>query len=468
MNNVRFFTILLCALLSISALSGQEVTISQEVLLKDESAYSLLGKIDDRILLLKNKPYSQELSIYDEGLTFVQSVPIDLEQNREYLLGVTRSDYDFTLIYTYRDRETKFVKASKFNKKGDLLLTDTIEVLPNELMDGYYALKSSDDERFIVLYQFTRDRSIKMFLYDCREMKVERLNEIEINEINAKRDFRAIEVSNSGDIYIVFERYGYKFKLRDHFLQLLEINRDGSTFESKIPMSNRYKIDVKIVVDNYNNNAKLVGLYGSEYDNVSEGYFVSDLETVKYIPYSNDREDIIINQNVHLMHGLENYRLMDVVLRRDGGTVLVIEKNLEFFRSSPYGRDPLGGYRTGIVDYIAEDILVINAKPNGEIAWKSVLPKRQISQDDNGVYSSYFLFITNSKLHFIFNDEIKTNNTVSEYVLNPLGIYERNAVLSTVNQKLKLRIKSAIQTSADSFVMISERSNRLNIVKVQY
>ena len=460
---ISFFTLLIAA-----SLQGQEVTISQEVILKDESAYSLLGKVDDHILLLKNKSYAQELSIYDEGLTFIQSVLIDLEENREYLLGVTRSDYDFTIIYTYRDRDVRYVKASKFNKNGNLLFTDTIETLPNELMDGYYELKASENERYVVLYEFSRDRSIKLHLYDCQEMKVVRLNEIEVDEISARRDFRSIEVSNKGDIFIVFERYGYKFRLSDHYLHMLELNRDGNVYESKIPMNDRYKIDVKIIVDNFNNQTKLVGLYGSEFDNVSEGYFISDLNHIKYVPYSNDREDIIINQNVHLMHGLENYRLMDVVLRQDGGTVLVIEKNLEFFRSSPYGRDPLGGYRTGIVDYIAEDILVINAMPNGEIAWKSILPKRQVSQDDNGVYSSYFLFQTDSKLHFIFNDEIKTNNTVSEYVLNPIGVYERNAVLSTVNQKLKLRIKSAIQTSANTFLMISERNNRLNIVKVKY
>jgi len=84
------------------------------------------------------------------------------------------------------------------------------------------------------------------------------------------------------------------------------------------------------------------------------------------------------------------------------------------------------------------------------------------------VFSSYFLFKTPSRLRIIYNDEIKRNNTVSEYVMDPLGNFERNSLLSTEYQKLKLRFRDAVQTSSNTLLVPSERNFKLSLVKIEY
>ena len=68
----------------------------------------------------------------------------------------------------------------------------------------------------------------------------------------------------------------------------------------------------------------------------------------------------------------------------------------------------------------------------------------------------------------MYNDEIKNNNTVSEYVLDPLGNTERKSVLSTEYQNLRLRFSQAIQTGSASLIVPSEKNWKMNMVKIEY
>jgi hypothetical protein len=111
---------------------------------------------------------------------------------------------------------------------------------------------------------------------------------------------------------------------------------------------------------------------------------------------------------------------------------------------------------------------VFSIHPNGKEHWKKILRKKQFSQDDGAYYSSFFVFKSPSELRFIFNDEIKMDNTVSEYILNPIGENERNIVMNTEYQKLKLRFQEAIQISTRDFLVPSERNSKFNLVKVSF
>ena len=96
------------------------------------------------------------------------------------------------------------------------------------------------------------------------------------------------------------------------------------------------------------------------------------------------------------------------------------------------------------------------------------MPKRQYSNDDEAVYSSYFLFKNPSALRILYNDEIRNENTVSEYILNGAGDITRRSLMSTDNQKLKLQIKNAVQISSNEVVIPSVRGKKLKLVRLTY
>ncbi len=133
---------------------------------------------------------------------------------------------------------------------------------------------------------------------------------------------------------------------------------------------------------------------------------------------------------------LMDYNLDKLILRSDGGAILIAEQyyveerirnNSPFYggypgfgyggiRSSfynPYGYNSYGNNRP---DYYFHynDIIVLNIRPDGDIEWSARIPKRQLSTNDNGVNSSYAQCTIADKLFFIYNEDarnLKRNKT---------------------------------------------------------
>ena len=121
-----------------------------------------------------------------------------------------------------------------------------------------------------------------------------------------------------------------------------------------------------------------------------------------------------------------------------------------------------------MVDYYIEDILVFDFDKSGDLSWSDVLHKKQFSQDDGAVYSSYFLMKNPSSVRLVYNDDIKQETTVSEYVLSPSGNSERNSLFTTDYQGLQLRFRDGVQVSSNEILVPSERQGKIRVVKLSY
>ena len=146
----------------------------------------------------------------------------------------------------------------------------------------------------------------------------------------------------------------------------------------------------------------------------------------------------------------------------------------EFSRRSSYGNSvsSRGNFgpnaRRGWVDYYNEDIIVTSFSADKTVDWTKILYKKQFSQDDEAIFSSYFIMKTPSRLRLVYNDEIKRSNTVSEYIMDPGGWIKRNSLLSTSQQDLKLRFRDALQISSNEIIVPSETNYNLSLVKITY
>jgi hypothetical protein len=119
---------------------------------------------------------------------------------------------------------------------------------------------------------------------------------------------------------------------------------------------------------------------------------------------------------------LYNYSLDDLILRSDGGAVLVAEQYFveqETYRDYyPGGFYPYGGfyspfyynrYNNYQTDYYYNynDIIVVNIRPTGEIEWAARIPKFQETRNDGGYYSSYAMSTVRDRFYFLFNDDAR-------------------------------------------------------------
>ena len=87
-----------------------------------------------------------------------------------------------------------------------------------------------------------------------------------------------------------------------------------------------------------------------------------------------------------------NFAIKKICFKEDGSCLVFMENSKELSRR-PYFNNTMDNSGLGTmrwVDYYFEDIFVASFGPNGEKQWENILRKKQFSQDDDGLYSSFY------------------------------------------------------------------------------
>ena len=324
--------------------------------------------------------------------------------------------------------------------------------------------------------EIENERIVQTFAFDLKNRELLWQSKFEFPDINFREEYRKTIISNNGTMFLIFEKNNYRFRVEEHHMDIMRYDRVGKKFDlASIPITEFITYDAYFQYDNVNQKLNIIGLYSDRNSSTTDGIYQILMDGVDM----SKQKLSIIDYNEELIadfHGkynpkkesLYNLDVQDVVLREDGGLLLIAEENKEFERLS-YGarRDYYSGSRYS-VDYYYEDIILISIHPDGNSHWQKLLPKRQYSNDDDAVYSSYFLFKNPSFLRILYNDEIRNENTVSEYILNGAGDISRRSLMSTDNHKLRLQIKNAVQISTNELVVPSVRGKKLKLVRLRY
>src|SRR5690606_23786099 len=182
--------------------------------------------------------------------------------------------------------------------------------------------------------------------------------------------------------------------------------------------------DMHCVVDNMQNHLVMAGLFNEKPAGKSRGLYLATVGMadgdvrLRTVLFDEDILQNVYGKEVSSSKGVTNFSVQDIVPRQDGGALVIAEMAKEYSRRPNLpGRRDFGYPRGGWVDYYYEDMIVFSLHPNGAKHWSAVLHKKQYSQDDDAMYSSYFLFRTPERIRLLFNDEIRQENMVSEYVI---------------------------------------------------
>jgi hypothetical protein len=461
-------------LLSINLCTAQKVTISNEVNVKFDKEYEIVGELEDRVVLYRESGNDKSYTYFDDKLRKIYDRDIVLETKRAKVMANIPYDSTIHMLYNY-SLDSNFTAIRRYDKTGLCLDTTIIYYSSSRRQYDDYKLASSEDRKSTLILNFDYKNGMTFNLLDHQSLSLTASFLIPIEDKRNIDNFVSLELSNDGLVYLLFEKYNSKFNRDRHEFYLLSMNLNtGEFIEELIPCRDVVTVDVKTKYDNKNGVYNIIGLYSEKDRNSAEGVFHFRksgifLDTVNYILLN--EFDGLFYQELYkdkIKEQLENHQIKNIQFTNDGGVILLSEHNKVFSRRSPfqgYGNAGVGGAWT---DHYIEEVVILSLSPDLDIRWKTILLKKQFSQDDGGVYSSFFLFELPSRFKIIFNDDIKRNNMVSEFELYPSGKLIRKSLLSTEYQNLKIRFDGAIQTSNHSFLVPSEKSGKLKIVKVSY
>ena len=457
-----------------SPVDAQSITVSEEMLLKNENTYDILGKINGVILLFRDQETRFEITAYDDEMRQLYEREFQFERRKTDIISLIPGDTAFHVIYGYRHKGDYFVKHRVYNEDAQLLDSVTIVEVHKMYFSPRFKQTFSEDKSKILLFRTDKESEMNAMVYDLHSRKTLWTKQMLFKSGSLRRDFRKMLVSDNGDMMMILDNERMSDRYKE--FSVIRINSATNVLAKKsISLNDFLANDLHARYDNVNHQLVMSGLYNEKVVGKSKGMYVATLKLdgargdVRILPFTEDLLEEVHGKDVSIKKGVANFTVQDIVLRQDGGVLLIAEMNKEYSRrpTVPVRRD--GGFgRSGWVDYYFEDLVIFSVHPDGREHWRTVLHKKQYSQDDEGMYSSFFLFKTPEKLRLLFNDEIKQENTVSEYMLRGNGFYKRNSVFSTDYQRLRLRFRDAVQVAHNECIVPSERNSRLSLVKIRY
>jgi hypothetical protein len=466
---------------TLSNLVGQSVTVSTDVSIRNNLSYDVFPNMEEHVILYHEQAQEHSFEIFDEQLRFKQTVTHEYEKRNVAPIGVIGYNNRVSFYYTYRDTGYVHHKVIRYDKNAAAVDTTLLWLKQRKAVEGNPRFAFSEDRSKVLIFT-PIDKMLHLLLIDQQSMTILQDATLAIAGIDLRDDFDKILVTNSGKIFMLCLKAGFWNVKDDEFFYIINAADPSQASVHRLTTDDpKLKIHrIKMGYDERNDKITVGGLVGEGDEMSSSGYFACGYKpnqmpaelSVSYHKYSPEFMSDITGKKVGRVREVPNFRVRDLLSRNDGGLILITEVVREYTRRastvSPGNfADPIS-MRGGMTDYYHEDVMVFTTGPSGQEQWYKQLFKKQFSQDDDGIFSSYFLFKTPSRLKLIYNDEIKNANTVSSYEVDPLGRFQRTSVLSTEYQSLKLRFRDAIQIGAKSLIVPSEKNWKVNLVRIDY
>ncbi|MBL7818756.1 MAG: hypothetical protein JNL70_27400 [Saprospiraceae bacterium] len=459
--------------------TAQSLSVSDEFFIGGADGYGIIGKYNDRILyfLLENKKV--KLRALDNKMHKMWEREIEPDRkNNASILDVVGTKQDFSILYQYRKKNRNYIKIHKYDGQAKLLDSVTVFDWGKDVLVPKLDILISEDKKSVLIYEIIESRQIKALA-----VSLDSLRPIWDKTLSFRADwykperFEQFLFTNQGEFYAITEENN-RIGTEKHYFDVLKYSKNYGEHSFKLPMKDIISLDVKFSYDNVNQQLVAAGLYSAKNFLRAQGHFFISL-TPQYNegapfklalhPFDDELASALLGKKITESKGLTDLKIQDIVHRRDGGILAVVEQVKAVDRRASFTTSSGMSNRGYIsMDYFYENAFALSIAPDGQAQWRSIFHKKQFSQDDEARFSSFFLAKTPSALRFLFNDEIERSTTVSEFVLNGAGEGERHAIMNTQGQELYLRFKDALQVAANEIVVPSDDKRRVKLVKIQY
>jgi hypothetical protein len=161
---------------------------------------------------------------------------------------------------------------------------------------------------------------------------------------------------------------------------------------------------------------------------------------------------------------LDNYTIEKIILRNDGGAVLVAEASYvsdysyyDYFTQS-YIRQS---------EFHFENVMVLSLNADGTIDWDAILRKDQASINDEGRYSSFCLARAENKISLFYNTSIERTNRVAVFSVTNTGEADEKDFISA-EEKILLIPDAARQITSNEIIVPCWSRRKLLLAKISF
>jgi hypothetical protein len=482
-NHKQLFILVLCLFVS-RLVSAQEVTYSQYDKFDYRSdAYSVVGMSGGNLYTYLRNDEGSRLDAYNDSMNKVATVILDFFPQRIY--QVRFITYPDKMIVLYQALESnKVVQYAALLDESGLLRGKPIEL--GKIKTGifgatrnYFSSAYSDNKKVILIYSATNKGGEIDF--ECKW-----LDDNATITKSSKTSFKTdntpehgeVNVANDGTVYMAAYTPLGSQNYTDQYW-ILKLTPGAENFESKeLELGDKYATAGYTKVDNVNNRVYFGGFYSDTKNGNFDGFIYAAYDiatgvytTKRFIPFDSE---LAAAAGPHSRgHAFDNYVVRQLIVKNDGGFVMISEVNFITTRSS---FAPGFGYysfytpymNSAVREYHYNDVMALAYDKNGVREWNAFIHKQQYSQEDEGVFSSYALLNTGGTLAFLYNDFDSRNSRIQLSTISAEGKSETHGLSTEGNESPDWLPKSSKQVAGRVMVVPCFHKKQICFARVSF
>jgi hypothetical protein len=324
------------------------------------------------------------------------------------------------------------------------------------------------------LEEGTKQETILYYLFDANNEE-QVAGKITIPYPDDKFQVRKIMVSNAGKIYVLGKFFKVnRVKAPDDFVFKIYQYEAGAAEgrEVAIDLGELYITDLTLKIDR-DENLFLAGFFSHQSTEAIIGtcFFKLNNKLEEEVRSSQRFSDEFLNnflrdKQIERGRELQNFYLDNIILRSDGGVLMIAEKFYTTFNSYV---DIYGAWVDQKI-YHYDEIIVSSVSANGDLEWSAVVPKRQ--QSERRDYLSYLDVVSGDNLYLIYGyqprKDPRTLYVNSVDFDGKVGEREMLIPNTSFDDSFFPRYSEQISNSEALLVYLQERDKIFSIVKVAF
>jgi hypothetical protein len=472
---------LICFFASFMAVA-QTTTISNQYKLPPKTnKFKVIGKNNDGIIV---RLYGTDdvIDVFDETLKLTASRTIDFKNQTGLLQYIMLNKTGAVIFYLQQDKKQSVLFAqpvnSKFIEIGKPIAIDSI-VDRRELISSNLRFKPSvDQSQLMIYYPYFTGSKLESVKFICVDRSLQLLYN---KTVVMNRDERELEeskpiVDNNGNAYLILKP---ETQFEGSQYDVFRVGSNGDIKTYSIVTDKALFGEPAFDIDNKNGNLVMCAFYNDNKraEDVANGFMFASFDPangtpvkVNYTPFSKQFIAELTGREPNEKGRLYTFSIRKSLLRNDGGAAFVAESFIKDTHETPVAAGFQPGYtnyRTSIILQF-NDIIAFSINARGEMEWHSVMRKKQASEDDNGVYSSFLTMNEKDDLRFLYLDDISTSGALTQYVLTSDGKSSRNVLFNQEEKEVMLLAKMGKQVAPDEVIIPSYLNGMLRLVRITF
>lgn len=381
--------------------------------------YAVVGMTGGLLYNYRSTADGQMLDAYDDSMNKIATVLLDFFPRKIYQTRFITYPEKIIILYQSLEGNKVVQYAALLDDRGRL------KGKPLELGEAktgilgatktYFSSAISENKKAILIYR-ANDKSSEIefegkWLDD--NLTITKRSRATFKTDNAV-EHGEVNIANDGNIYMAAYTPTGARDYADQYW-IMTMTPGANKFEAReLPLESKFAASGYMKIDNINNRIYFGGFFSNKKNGTNNGIIYASYDIPsgtftnrKFIPF--DAGMINAEPGKHKSPSFDNYEVKQLIVKNDGGFVLISEVHFVTTRSNYMPGmgyySYYNPYNTSLIhEYHFNDIMALSYNKDGQRDWVTYVPKEQYSQEDGGAFSSYALLNSGGTLAFLYND----------------------------------------------------------------